>query len=138
MEYDLNKEMEDDLNFFLNGRRPKKMKWMMTNQSTKINLISCETIVNSPSFSWYSIGIGIVLELLFFLCVLYWYWSQKVSIVHLYCSGGEWNCSCHQLYFLAVKVFEIFWGYLLCKGETIVLRLVNFCGLAIYDYAESF
>jgi hypothetical protein len=31
--------MEDDL---------KKMKWKM-NQSTKINLIGCDTIVNSPS-----------------------------------------------------------------------------------------
>ena len=40
-----------------NGRRPKKIKngkrtkqkWK-TNQSTKINLIRCDTIVNSPSF----------------------------------------------------------------------------------------
>ena len=31
-----------------NGRRPQK-KWK-TNQSTKINLIGCDTIVNSPSF----------------------------------------------------------------------------------------
>jgi predicted house-cleaning NTP pyrophosphatase (Maf/HAM1 superfamily) len=48
--------MEDDLK--KNGRRPKK-KWKMTskkkiknwktNQSTKINLIGCDTIVNSPS-----------------------------------------------------------------------------------------
>ena len=30
-----------------NGKRPKK-KWK-TNQSTKINLIGCDTIVNSPS-----------------------------------------------------------------------------------------
>ena len=30
-----------------NGRRPKK-KWK-TNQSTKINLIGCDTVVNSPS-----------------------------------------------------------------------------------------
>ena len=29
------------------GRRPKK-KWK-TNQSTKMNLIGCDTIVNSPS-----------------------------------------------------------------------------------------
>ena len=35
--------------FFLNGKRSKK-KWK-TNQSTKINLIGCDTIVNSPSFS---------------------------------------------------------------------------------------
>jgi hypothetical protein len=37
-----------------NGRRPKKyddlkQKWKM-NQSTKIKLIGCDTIVNSPSF----------------------------------------------------------------------------------------
>ena len=32
------------------GRRPKKLKWK-TNQSTKINLISCDTIVNSPSIT---------------------------------------------------------------------------------------
>ena len=30
-----------------NGKRPKQ-KWK-TNQSTKINLIGCDTIVNSPS-----------------------------------------------------------------------------------------
>ena len=30
-----------------NGKRPKQ-KWK-TNQSTKINLIRCDTIVNSPS-----------------------------------------------------------------------------------------
>ena len=43
--------MEDDLKKIKknkNGRRPKK-KWK-TNQSTKINLIGCDTIVNSPSF----------------------------------------------------------------------------------------
>ena len=53
--------MEDNPKFFLknNGRRPKKMKmeddlkktkikWK-TNQSTEINLIGCDTIVNSPS-----------------------------------------------------------------------------------------
>ena len=33
-----------------NGRRPKKIKWK-ANQSTKINLIGCDTIVNSPSQS---------------------------------------------------------------------------------------
>ena len=38
---------------------------------------------NIGNLSWYCIGIGIVLELLFWTCVLYWYWSQKVSIVHL-------------------------------------------------------
>ena len=31
----------------INGKRPKQ-KWK-TNQSTKINLIGCDTIVNSPS-----------------------------------------------------------------------------------------
>ena len=53
MEDDLKKiKMEDDLiiledDLKKNGRRPKK-KWK-TNQSTKINLIGCDTIVNSPS-----------------------------------------------------------------------------------------
>ena len=50
-----NKKMEDDLkkikmkttNKQKNGKRPKQ-KWK-TNQSTKINLIGCDTIVNSPS-----------------------------------------------------------------------------------------
>jgi hypothetical protein len=32
-----------------NGKRPKQ-KWKM-NQSTKINLIGCDTIVNSPSYT---------------------------------------------------------------------------------------
>ena len=31
-----------------NGRRPKKRKWK-TKQSTKIHLLGCDTIVNSPS-----------------------------------------------------------------------------------------
>ena len=31
-----------------NGKRPEQ-KWK-TNQSTKINLIGCDTIVNSPSY----------------------------------------------------------------------------------------
>ena len=39
MEDELKKKMEDDL---------KKNKWK-TNQSTKIKLIDCDTIVNSPS-----------------------------------------------------------------------------------------
>ena len=48
--------MEDDLkkmrkknedNQKKNGKQPKQ-KWK-TNQSTKINLIGCDTIVNSPS-----------------------------------------------------------------------------------------
>ena len=50
MEDDLKKEeekKEDDLNKIKNGRRPQQ-KWK-TNQSTKINLIGCDTIVNSPS-----------------------------------------------------------------------------------------
>ena len=50
------KKREDDLKKKMkNGRRPKKIngkrpkqKWK-TNQSTKINLIGCDTIVNSPS-----------------------------------------------------------------------------------------
>jgi hypothetical protein len=37
------KKVEDDL---------KKIKWK-TNQSTKINLIGCDTIVNSPSEPFY-------------------------------------------------------------------------------------
>jgi hypothetical protein len=44
--------------------KPKKKKWMTTsttkrktNQSTKINLIGCDTIVNSPSlFHYYPPG----------------------------------------------------------------------------------
>ena len=51
------KKMEDDLKKNekklrqpkqKNGKRPTQ-KWK-TNQSTKINLIGCDTIVNSPSF----------------------------------------------------------------------------------------
>ena len=42
------KKMEDDLKKNKNGRRPQKIKWK-TNQTTKINLIGCDTIVNSPS-----------------------------------------------------------------------------------------
>ena len=56
--------MEDELKKKKNGRRPKKNKKMKTtkkngkrptkkwktNQSTKINLIGCDTIVNSPSY----------------------------------------------------------------------------------------
>ena len=54
------KKREDDLK--KNGRRPKKkkkreedlkkIKWK-TNKSTKINLIGCDTIVNSPSLYYY-------------------------------------------------------------------------------------
>jgi hypothetical protein len=42
--------------------------------------------MNIVNFSWYCIGIGIVLILLFLLCVLYWDWycSLKASIVHLW------------------------------------------------------
>ena len=42
--------MEDDKKKEKKGRekKKKKKKWK-TNQSTKINLISCDTIVNSPS-----------------------------------------------------------------------------------------
>ena len=36
--------MEDDLN-------KTKIKWK-TNQSTKINLLGCETIVNSPTYKF--------------------------------------------------------------------------------------
>jgi hypothetical protein len=58
MEDDIKKKkMEDDLKKNekkmkttkkKNGKRPKQ-KWK-TNQSTKINLIGCDTIVNSPSY----------------------------------------------------------------------------------------
>ena len=40
--------MEDNLKKTKNGRRPQKNKWK-TNQSSKINLIGYDTIVNSPS-----------------------------------------------------------------------------------------
>ena len=55
------KKMEDDLKKQKQKRRQKnkknkngklpKQKWK-TNQSTKINLIGCDTIVNSPSLSY--------------------------------------------------------------------------------------
>ena len=45
--------MEDDQKKkFKKGRQPKKIKWK-TNQSTKFNLIGCDTIVNSPSFLFF-------------------------------------------------------------------------------------
>ena len=47
MEDNIKKKMEDDLQKIQNGRRPPQ-KWR-TNQSTKINLIGCDTVVNSPS-----------------------------------------------------------------------------------------
>ena len=49
MEDDLQKKEEEKKTTYKNksGRRPKK-KWK-TNQSTQINLIGCDTIVNSPS-----------------------------------------------------------------------------------------
>ena len=75
MEDDLQKKKEDDLkkwnkmeddlkkkiktnHFFVVEKlewRPQK-KWKMTskNQSTKFNLIGCDTIVNSPSLIYYS------------------------------------------------------------------------------------
>ena len=42
-----NGEKNEDNQQQKNGKRPKQ-KWK-TNQSTKINLIGCDTIVNSPS-----------------------------------------------------------------------------------------
>ena len=57
MEDDLNKQkMKTTKKNKIKGRRPKKIKmeddlqkkWKM-NQSTKINLIGCDTVVNSPS-----------------------------------------------------------------------------------------
>ena len=47
MEDDLKKMKKNEDNQKKNGKRPKQ-KWK-TNQSTKINLIGCDTIVNSPS-----------------------------------------------------------------------------------------
>jgi hypothetical protein len=49
--------MEDDLKKKKKkkGRRPEQ-KWK-TNQSTKINLIGCDTIVNSPSLSLFHISL---------------------------------------------------------------------------------
>jgi hypothetical protein len=53
MEDDLKKnKMEDDLKFFFKHGRRLKKKWK-TNQSTKINLIGCDTIVNSPSYNYH-------------------------------------------------------------------------------------
>ena len=43
----LKKMKKNEDNQKKNGKRPKQ-KWK-TNQSTKINLIGCDTIVNSPS-----------------------------------------------------------------------------------------
>ena len=48
MEDDLKKIKKNEDNQKKNGKRPKQ-KWK-TNQSTKINLIGCDTIVNSPSY----------------------------------------------------------------------------------------
>ena len=42
--------MEDD-HPKKNGRRPQKNEKMEEDQSTKINLIGCDTIVNSPSWA---------------------------------------------------------------------------------------
>ena len=47
MEDDLKTKMEDNLKKYKNGIQPKKIKWK-TNQSTKINLIGCDTIHYSP------------------------------------------------------------------------------------------
>ena len=49
MEDDLKKIKNEDNQKKKNGKRIKQ-KWK-TNQSTKINLIGCDTIVNSPSIS---------------------------------------------------------------------------------------
>ena len=53
------KKMEDDLKRKRKKRQPPqkrpKQKWK-TNQSTKINLIGCDTIENSPSFPSFFVG----------------------------------------------------------------------------------
>ena len=62
MEDDLKKEEEKK------GRRPKKnKKWKTTstkkwktNQSTKINLIGCDTILNSPSSYYYCLTLIVI------------------------------------------------------------------------------
>ena len=58
MEDDLKKN-EDDLKFlfvfFLNGKRLKKM------EDEPINLIGCDTIVNSPSLYYYQHAENVVL-----------------------------------------------------------------------------
>jgi hypothetical protein len=51
IEDDLNEKMEEDFKKNKNGKRPQEIK-LKTNQSTKINLIGCDTIVNSPSCCW--------------------------------------------------------------------------------------
>ena len=47
MEDQLQNKMDDDLK--KKWKTTSKIKWK-TNQSTKINLIGCDNIVNSPSF----------------------------------------------------------------------------------------
>ena len=47
------KKNEDDLQFKKNKKNGNDLKKWKTNQSTKINLIGCDTIVNSPSVNIY-------------------------------------------------------------------------------------
>ena len=59
MEDDLDKtkrqtKMKDNPKKNKNGKQPKKWK---TKQSTKINPIGCDTIVNSPSFLLLLVGL---------------------------------------------------------------------------------
>ena len=70
MEDDLkkNKKNEDDQK--KNGKRPKK-KWKR-NQSTKINLIGCDTIVNSPI---------ITLIIVFPLVVIMWFLLIAIYLI---------------------------------------------------------
>ena len=50
-------KMEDDLNNFFKWKTTSKIKWK-TNQSTKINLIGCDSIVYSPSKAWKKLRLG--------------------------------------------------------------------------------
>jgi hypothetical protein len=68
MEYDLKKI----------GRRPIKKKWK-SNQSTKFNLIGCDTIVNSPKWMCLRCVTGYCLDT---IINLKWY---TIRIMHMYC-----------------------------------------------------
>jgi hypothetical protein len=60
-------KMEDDLKKRKKGRRHKQ-KWK-TNQSTKINLIGCDTIVNSPSLDHCCLDFWVRLCLVTYRCI---------------------------------------------------------------------
>ena len=73
--------MEDDLK--RNGRRPQK-KWKTTskkNEDEPINLIGCDTIVNSPSYSFKSLTV-----------------TTKVTPVHKFHLFNAWSWLVSQTY----------------------------------------